>query len=160
MIFPLFFFQTKRINKLLNQQNQANDNNAYIYAYFWNDHVRDTSNHSYEIENIPRITEVVLEAEGQDLENRLDSEYASERDIQILENGLYILRLIVPLHHENNGVDSDEEQDEVLEAGRDHQRPDFELERLFVRGHIPLDRLGVYGKVHAGFHVLVDLATG
>ena len=106
------------------------------------------------------VSVLYFEAEGEQLEHGLDGEEAGEDDVEVLEHGLDALRLVVPLHHEYERVERDEQQYEVLEGGRDDQLPDLVAQRVLVVGHEALERLGVDGEVHARLLVLVDLALG
>jgi len=47
------------------------------------------------------------------------------------------------LHHENDGVKPDHEQNEILEQFRHDERPHLMLERLVILRHVAVDRTSV-----------------
>ncbi len=55
------------------------------------------------------------------------------------------------LGHEEDGVEHDEEEDEVLEGGGGDQAPDVEEEAGFRLGHVHFFGLGLDHVVDAGF---------
>ncbi len=69
-------------------------------------------------------------------------------------------RKISNLHHENDSVDSDEEENKELEAVRGDQTPHLVLEALLVLGNVNGHGLCVYRKVHAWLLIFVDLVLG
>jgi len=66
----------------------------------------------------------------------------------------------VPLHHQNERVDGDKQEDEVLKGRRTAQLVASVAQAAAHRGHVEAHRLGVEGELHTGFLVLVDLGLG
>ena len=54
-------------------------------------------------------------------------------------------------HHEQDGIENDEDHDEVLKGCGDHHPPDLVLEGVHLTRHVPLQRPGLDGKVDASF---------
>ena len=54
-------------------------------------------------------------------------------------------------HHEEDGVEDDEDHDEVLEGRGDDHAPDLVLAAVHLLGHVALQGLGLDGEVDAGF---------
>ena len=57
----------------------------------------------------------------------------------------------VHLHHEDDGVEGDEGEDEVFERVRHNHTPDAVPHRVLVLRHVPTQRLRINRKVDALF---------
>ena len=92
-----------------------------------------------------------LDTVSHQFKNAFDRKQTSENYVQIFEYMFDFLGLVVPLHHEDEGVGGDEEEDEVLEGRAGDELPDAVAGAAFDGRHVELEGLGVQSELHAGF---------
>ncbi len=119
--------------------------------YFGDDDVDDAADDCDQVEDVPEVGREVLGTEGDEFEGALGREEDREDDVDVLEHGFDVLGLVVPLHHEDEGVGGDEEEDEVLEGRAGDELPDAVAGAAFDGRHVELEGLGVQSELHAGF---------
>ena len=63
----------------------------------------------------------------------------------------YSNNTLLYLHHQEQGIEDDQQHDEVLEGSGDHHTPQLVLEAVPLLRHVALQGFGLDGEVNAGF---------
>jgi len=124
------------------------------------DDVNQAAHDDDEIENVPRIAEVILqqihftrlqtkrqmtgatyfESISGQFQDELHGEHGGEDHVQNVQSVRVNLRLAVEFHGQGDGVGQDEREEEILERLRSDQPPDLVLEPLL--GDVAAERFG------------------
>ena len=82
------------------------------------ENVSDRPDDRYEIESIPRVLEVVSEAEGKQLQSRFDDENSRENPIEDLQRQGVRWRGPIHFHHHDYRVETNDDHDEYFKLSR------------------------------------------